>query len=100
MKMVTIICREKLEREVIQLLNGLGVKGYTVMSGLGGKGMTGAVSEHGWIERNVGFFVVVDEEQATSLAHAVKQLYMTLLEQQSGQEVPIRVFQSSCDVIL
>lgn len=100
MKMVTIICRESFERDVVQVFNSLGVKGYTVMSGLGGKGLTGAVSEHGWNERNVGFLVVLDEEHATSLASAVKQLYVTLLEQQSGEEVPLKIFMLSCEVIL
>lgn len=100
MKMVTIICREQLERDVVQLFNSQGVKGYTVMSGLGGKGLTGAVSEHGWIERNVGFMVVLDEDHAASLTAALKQLYVTLLEQQSGQEVPLKVFVQLCEEIL
>lgn len=100
MKMITIICREKLEREMVQLLNTLGVPGYTMMSGLGGKGVTGTVSEHGWIERNMKFLVVLDEEQATSLASAVKELYVKLLEQQSGEEVSLKVFSVPCDVIL
>jgi nitrogen regulatory protein PII len=100
MRMITIICREKLEREVVQLLNTLGVQGYTTMSGLGGKGLSGAVSEHGWIERNMKFVVVLGEEQATSLASAVKQLYAKLLEQQSGEKVPLRVFSVPCDLIL
>ncbi len=100
MKMVTIICREKLEREVLQLLNGQGVTGYTVMSGLGGKGLTGVVSEHGLIERNVGFLVVLDEERAAALADAVKQWYVKLLERQGGEEVPIKVFVQSCEVII
>lgn len=100
MKMIMIFCREKLERDVLQLLNSQGVKGYTVMSGLGGKGLTGVVSEHGLIERNVGFLVVLDDTQATALAEAVKQLYKTLLERQGGEEVPIKAFVLPCDVIV
>ncbi len=100
MKMVTIICREKMEHDVVELFNSRGVKGYTVMSGLGGKGLTGAVSEHGWIERNVGFMVVLDDAQATALTTALKQLYVKLLEQQSGQEVPLKVFVQPCEEVL
>ncbi len=100
MKMITIICREKLEREVVQLFDTLGIRGYTMMSGLGGRGLSGAVSEHGWIERNMKFLVVLDEEQATSLADSVKQLYVKLLEQHAGGEVPLKVFSVPCDVIL
>ena len=51
--MLTIICRNTLEAEVRRLLNDLSVDGYTVASGLGGKGQTGSVSEHNWMERNV-----------------------------------------------
>jgi hypothetical protein len=100
MKMVTIICRDRLERDLVQLFNTQGIKGYTVMTGLGGKGLTGAVSEHGWIERNVGFLVVLGDDQATSLTTAVKQLYVKLLEQQSGEEVPLKVFMIPCEEVL
>jgi len=50
MKMLTIICRENLEGSVVQVLNDLGAKGYTVMSGLGGRGETGTQSIAGQIE--------------------------------------------------
>ena len=43
MKMLTIICRNTFEGEVRRLLNDLKVDGYTVTSGLGGKGQTGSV---------------------------------------------------------
>ena len=35
MKMLTIICREKFEVDVLVLFSNLGVKGYTVRSGGG-----------------------------------------------------------------
>ena len=35
MKMLTIVCREKYEDDVLVLFSNLGVKGYTVMSGAG-----------------------------------------------------------------
>lgn len=100
MKMITIICREKLESAVVQVLNDLGVKGYTVMSGLGGKGQTGAVSEHSWMDRNVSFMVALEDQQVTSLADAVKQLYVRLLEAHPGEEVSLKVFLQPCEVIL
>ena len=55
MKMLTIICRDTLEGEVRRVLNDLNVKGYTVASGLGGKGQSGSVSEHSWTDRNVSW---------------------------------------------
>jgi hypothetical protein len=42
MKMLTIVCREKFKDDVRILFDSLGIKGYTVMSGAGGSGETGA----------------------------------------------------------
>jgi nitrogen regulatory protein PII len=100
MKMLTIICRESLESAVVQVLNEVGAKGYTVMSGLGGKGATGSVSEHSWTDRNMSFMVALEDQQVTPMANAVKQLYMKLLEANHGEEVPLKVFLQPCEVIL
>jgi nitrogen regulatory protein PII len=100
MKMLTIICRNTLEADVRRLLNDLKVDGYTVTSGLGGKGQTGSVSEHNWMERNVSFMSALEDEQVAELAEAVKQLYMKLLDANDGQEVPLKVFLQPCELIL
>ena len=100
MKMITIICRENLESAVLQILNELGVKGYTIMSGLGGRGQTGAVSEHSWTDRNVSFMVALEDQNVTSVTTAVKQMYVRLLESNSGEDVPLKVFLQPCEVIL
>ncbi|WP_455242139.1 P-II family nitrogen regulator [Petrachloros mirabilis] len=100
MKMVTIICRERLQDSMVKLLTDVGVKGYTVMSGLGGRGKNGAVSEHNWTDRNVSFVVAVEDHHVPSVTDAVKQLYARLLEKQSGEEVPIKVFLQPCEVVL
>jgi nitrogen regulatory protein PII len=90
MKMLTIICRENLEGSVVQVLNDLGVKGYTVTSGLGGRGETGTVSEHSsWTDRNVSFMAAINDQQVTPTANAMKQLYMKLLDANHGEEVPL-----------
>lgn len=100
MKMLTIICRENLEGAVVQVLNDRGVKGYTVMAGLGGRGETGTVSEHAWTDRNVSFMVALDDQQVAPTANAIKQLYMKLLDANHGEEVPLKVFLQACEVIL
>ena len=100
MKMLTIICRNTFEGEIRRLLNDLKVDGYTVTSGLGGKGQTGSVSEHNWMERNVSFMTALEDEQVTALADAVKQLYVKLLEGNHGEEVPLKVFVQPCEMIL
>jgi nitrogen regulatory protein PII len=100
MMMLTIICRSTLEAEVRRLLNDLKVDGYTVTSGLGGKGVTGSVSEHNWMERNVSFMTALEDHQVMVLADGVKQLYVKLLEANQGEEVPLKVFVQPCQVIL
>lgn len=100
MKMITIICRENLESAVLQILNELGVKGYTIMSGLGGRGQTGSVSEHSWTDRNVSFMLALEDQNVTSVTNAVKQMYVRLLESNSGEDVPLKVFLQPCEVIL
>ncbi|HEU4684507.1 MAG TPA: hypothetical protein VFS39_08420 [Nitrospira sp.] len=101
MKMLTIICRETLESTIYQVFNDLGVTGYTVMPGLGGKGQTGSVSEYSWMtDRNILFMVALDDGQVAPMTEAIKALYMKLLEQQHGQEVPLKVFLQPCELIL
>ena len=100
MKMLTIICRDTLEGEVRRVLNDLNVKGYTVASGLGGKGQSGSVSEHSWTDRNVSFMVALEDQYVPALADAIKQLYLRVLEANHGQEVPLKVFLQPCEVIL
>jgi hypothetical protein len=100
MKMVTIVCREKLEGELLGLFNAQGIKGYTVMSGLGGRGATRAVSEHSWTDKNMMFMVALDDHQLAPLATAVKRLYSKLHDEHLGQEVPLKVFLQPCEVIL
>jgi len=100
MKMVIIICRERLQETVVRVLNELKIKGYTITSGLGGRGETGSVSEHNWTDRNVSFMVALEDHKVPSLTDAVKQLYVRLLEQQAGEEVPLKVFLQPCELIL
>jgi nitrogen regulatory protein PII len=100
MKKLTNICRNTLEGDVRRLLNDHPVDGYTVASGLGGKGQTGSVSEHNWMERNVSFTIALEDERVAALADAIKQLYLKLLDAHEGQEVPLKVFLQPCEVIL
>jgi len=100
MKMLTIVCREKLEGEVLALFKDLGIEEYTVMSGLGGKGQTGAVSEHSWTDRNMLFMVALGDHLLAPLVTAVKQLHARLLEAHLGKNVPLKIFLQSCEVIV
>jgi hypothetical protein len=101
MKMLTIVCSEKLEDEVIVVFTDLGIKGYTVMSGAGGSGKTGAVSaKFSWTKRNMIFLVALDDAQMARLLTAVKELHARIVEEEYGLEVPLKVFLQPCEVIL
>jgi hypothetical protein len=45
--MLTLVCGEKIEDEVLGLFNELEIKGYSVISGVEGRGQTGIVSGAG-----------------------------------------------------
>ena len=48
MKMLTIVCREKFEDEVLVIFSSLKIMGYTVVHGVGGSGETGAARIDGY----------------------------------------------------
>ena len=43
MKMLQIVCGKRLEGEILAMFKKVGIKGYTVISGVGGSGVTGTV---------------------------------------------------------
>lgn len=101
MKMLTLVCREKLEDYVQLLFNDLGIKGYTVMTGAGGSGETGAVSgKYEWTDRNTLFMVTLDDARLAIMVAALKELHTRLVEEQHGLEVPLKAFLQPCEVIL
>ena len=101
MKILTIVCRQKFDDDVLVVFLDLGIKGYTVISGAGGSGETGAVSAtHGWTDRNTMFLVALDDEHMIALVNGVKELYVRLMEEHHGREVPLKVFLQPCEVIV
>ena len=101
MKMLTIICREQFEDEVLVVFNALGITGYTVVHGVGGSGETGAVSvTHTSGGGNKLFLVALDDDRMTALVQAVKQLQGRLVEESMGHPVPFKAFLQPCELIL
>ena len=100
MKMLTIVCREPFEDEVLSMFSTLGVKGYTVVHGVGGSGKTGAVSvTHTSFDGNKLFLVALDDDRMATLVQAVKQLQARLVEEQAGHPVPFKAFLQPCELI-
>lgn len=103
MKMLNIVCGEKFEDEILALFNELGIKGYTVISGVGGSGQTGTVSgTGGWTDRNKLFMVVLEDEHIhmTQVLNAVRGIHARHVHSYRGLNIPLRVFLQPCEVIL
>ena len=101
MKMLTIVCREQFESEVLAVFSNLKISGYTVVHGVGGSGETGAVSvTHPSHERNKLILMALDDERMEILVKGVKQLLARLTEERLGDPVPLKAFVQSCEPVL
>jgi Nitrogen regulatory protein P-II len=102
MKMLTLVCGEKIEDEVLGLFNELEIKGYSVISGVEGRGQTGIVSGAGgwWIDRNKLYLVALDDDHMAPLVNAVREMYARLIQAHYGHEVPLKVFVQPCELIV
>lgn len=101
MKMLTIVCGEKIEDEMLLLFDSVTVKGYTVLSDVGGSGETGIVSGKGaWTDRNKLYLIALDDEHMASLVNAVRELHVKLVQEHHGVEVPLKVFLQACELIV
>ncbi|MBI3355160.1 MAG: hypothetical protein HY038_00005 [Nitrospirae bacterium] len=103
MKMLNIVCGEKLEDEILTLFKDLGIKGYTVISGVGGRGQTGTVSGTGGsTNRNTMFMVALEDDHIhmTQVLKAVREIHTRHVHGYHGLEIPLKVFLQPCEVIL
>lgn len=101
MKMLTIVCREQFEDEVLVVFNTLGITGYTVVHAVGGSGETGAVSvTHTQGDRNKLLLVALDDDRMVALVQAVKELQTRLVKERSGHPVPFKAFLQPCELIV
>ncbi len=101
MKMLTIICRERFEDEVLVLFTAMGITGYTVVHGVGGSGETGAVSvTHTSSDGNKLFLVALDDERMAAVVQAVKEVQARLVKDSMGHPVPFKAFLQPCEPIV
>jgi nitrogen regulatory protein PII len=100
-KMLTIVCREQFEDQVLEVFSNLKISGYTVVHGVGGSGETGAVSvTHPSYEHNKLILVALDDERMDILVKGVKQLLVRLVEERFGDPVPLKAFVQPCEPVL
>ena len=101
MKMLTIVCREQFEEEVLEVFANLRITGYTVVHGVGGSGETGAVSlTHTSYERNKLSLLALEDERMDLLVKGVRQLLTRLVEERLGDPVPLKAFVQPCEPVL
>lgn len=101
MKMLTIVCREQFEDEVLALFSSLGITGYTVVHGVGGSGETGAVSiTYTTSANNKLLLVALEDDRMTALVQAVRQLQARLVQEHLGHPVPFKAFLQPCEAVV
>lgn len=101
MKMLTIVCREQFEEEVLAVFSSLKISGYTVVHGVGGSGETGAVSvTRTSYDHNKLILVALDDERMDLLVKGVRQLLARLLEERLGEPVPLKAFVQACEPVV
>lgn len=105
MKMLHIVCGKRLEEEILAMFKELGIKGYTVITGVGGSGVTGtvpasnALTNHG---TNTMFMVALGYEAAflPQIVVALKELRAKHIQGHDDREIPLKVFLQPCEIII
>ncbi len=77
MKAIFVAYNQAYNQEIVELLEGLGQRGYTVWEEVGGRGQEGGLphlGSHAWPTQNHALFTVVDD----ALAHRFMEGLRTL----------------------
>ena len=101
MKMLVLIFRESLEQDVLQLLEELGVKGFTEAPKLQGAGETGQTFQtFGWPGYNAMILAAMEEEQAEQVAARLKTFSQAAQQRQRVAKIPLRLFAVPCECLI
>jgi hypothetical protein len=107
MKMLHIVCGKRLEEEIVAIFKDLGLKGYTVIHGVGGSGATGIVSGTDPItghsaNTNTLFMVALGYEAAflPKIIAALKELRAEHIQGHDDRAIPLKVFLQPCEIII
>ena len=104
MKMLHIVCGKRLEEEIIAIFQEQGIKGYTVISGVGGSGVTGTVSGSDTTGHNSNtmFIVALDYESIflPEILAALKAMRAKHVQGHLDHEIPLKVFLQPCEIIM
>lgn len=105
MKMLHIVCGKRFEEEIIAIFKTLGLKGYTVISGVGGSGVTGTVScsniaaDH---DTNTLFMLALDYESIflPEILAALKAIRAKHVQGDPDRKIRLKVFLQPCEIII
>jgi hypothetical protein len=105
MKMLHIICGKSLEGEILATFKHLGINGYTVISGVGGSGVTGTVPASNSLSgegTNTLFLVALGYESAflPKIVAALKELRAKHIQGHDDRAIPLKVFLQPCEIII
>ena len=101
MQMLTIMCGARIDEHVRLLLNIHAIKGYTVISDVGGIGQTGTVFGKGvWADRSKLFLIALGNEHMAPLVNAVRELHARMVQEHHGLELPLKAFLLPCELIV
>ena len=98
MKTLIIVFRDSMLSELEQLLNDNGVNGYTILSNVMGKGVTGRV--YGTFLKpsvNSIIFSVLPTDLADRAVSVLQTFHAGRLKAKQGQPVPLKVFTFPCE---
>ena len=98
MKTLIIVARDSMLSDLETLLQENGVKAYTIMSNVMGKGVTGRV--FGTFlnpDTNAIIFAVLSPDQADTAVSALQTLHATRKASSRDTPIPLKVFSFPCE---
>ncbi|CUS36332.1 P-II family nitrogen regulator [Candidatus Nitrospira nitrificans] len=98
MKTLIIVARDSMISDLEELLQSNGVKAYTIMSNVMGKGVTGRV--FGTFlnpDTNAIIFAVLPPDQADKAVSALQTLHATRKASSCDTPIPLKVFSFPCE---
>ena len=98
MRTVIIVARDSMLSDLEELLHRNGVKAYTILSNVKGKGVTGKM--YGTFLNptiNTIIFSVLPPDDADRAISALKTLHEERKGATHGQYIPLKVFSFSCE---
>lgn len=101
MKLVLVICRASLERDVLDVIAGAGVSAFSIVPAVLGIGQSGkALHDYPWPGSNTLVLVALEASRAADLVAALVAFRDSAQTRQHGAHLPLRAFSIECVEVL